>query len=44
MLQRLFGRATSRGLLHDSTVPITIVPSSTAIADPDTFDPAAPIR
>ncbi len=29
MLQRLFGRITSRGLLHDSTVPITIVPSPT---------------
>jgi len=29
MLQRLFGRVTSRGLLHDSTVPITIVPSPT---------------
>ena len=29
MLRRLFGRVTSRGLLHDSTVPITIVPSPT---------------
>ncbi|UQX87043.1 universal stress protein [Jatrophihabitans telluris] len=29
LLQRLFGRVTSRGLLHDSTVPITIVPSPT---------------
>ena len=28
MLHRLFGQATSRGLLHESTVPITVVPSS----------------
>lgn len=27
MLQRMFGRATSRGLLHDTDVPVTIVPS-----------------
>jgi len=28
-LQRLLSRMTSRKLLYDSTVPITIVPSST---------------
>lgn len=27
MLQRLLGRPTSRGLLHNSEIPITIVPS-----------------
>ncbi len=27
LLERLFGRSTSRGLLHDSSVPVTIVPA-----------------
>lgn len=30
MLQRLFGRVTSRELLHDSVVPVTIVPTPDA--------------